>query len=112
MHKKRVLNVDQKMLNFLEKQDKKDNDSDAKNVSKALFGKMFITKDIVKNIGSNYGLKKVTVFVNYANYLDTVILRLKELRDIGLTKLLKCIGITRKSNTSFTMELIFIKMGA
>ena len=74
MYKKLVLNVNQIKLNFSAKLYKTNNDSDVKNVSKVLFGKTLITKDIVKNIGSNFGLKKVTAFVNFANYPDTVIL--------------------------------------
>lgn len=112
MHKKLVLNVDQKTLNCVAKQDKINNGFDAKHVIKRLSGEIFTIKNIVKNIGSNCGLKRVTVSVNYANYLDTALLNLQALKDIGLTKNLKYIGITKKLNTSFTMEPIFIKMGA
>ena len=110
MNKKLVPSVDQIKLNFLGKPDKKSNDSDARNVLRVLSGKILITKDTVKNIGSNYGLKKVTAFVSFANYLDTVTLNLKELKDTGLTNLLKSNGTIKRLNTLFTMGPIFIKM--
>ena len=111
MHKKHVLNADRKMLNFLERRDRINNDSDVKNVLKLLYGKIFITNDIRKNIGSNCGLKKVTVFVNFANYLDIVILKLRVLNDTGLAGLQIKTGIIKRSSILFTMEPIFTKTG-
>lgn len=109
MHKKHVLNVDRRTLNFSEVQDKRSNGFDVKRVRKLLYGKISAIKDIVKNIGSGYGLKKVTVFVNYVTCRGTVILKLKALRNIGSIKLHKSITIIKRLNTSFTMEPIFIK---
>ena len=110
MNKKLVPSVDQIKLNFSVKPNKKSNDSDARNVLKVLFGKILITKDIVKNIGSNYGLKKVTAFVSFANYQDIALLSLKGSKDIGLAKLLKNYKTTSTLNMSFMMAPIFIKM--
>ena len=109
MHKKDVLNVDQKTLSYLAKQSKTNNGFDVKYVIKLLFGKILTIKGIVKNTGLNYGLKKVIVFVSFANYPDTVTLNLKQLRDIGLINPLKSNGIIKRLNALFTMEPIFIK---
>ena len=98
MHKKLVLGADQGTLNFLVKQDKINNGFDVKHVIKLLYGKTFTIKDIVRNIGSSYGLKKVIAFVNYVNYLDTVILNLKALKSIGLIKYPKSAGIIKTLN--------------
>ena len=110
MYKKLVLNADQKTLNFLGKQDNKNDGFDVNPVTKLSYGKILKIKGIAKNIGSNYGLKKVIVFVNFANYLDTVILNLRELKSTGLVRPLKNSGIIKKLNTLFTMEHISIKL--
>ena len=110
MNKKIVLTVDQIKLNSSEKLNKINSGSDAKNVLKALFGKILLIKNTVKNIGSNYGLKKAIVFVNFLNCLDIVLLNLKESRNIGLIKPPKNNGIIRKLSTLFAMQPIFIKM--
>ena len=110
MYKKLVLTVDQKTLSSLEKQDNKNNDSDVNSVTKLSYGRILKIKGIAKNIGSNYGLKKVIVFVNFANYLDTVILNLRELKSTGLGRPLKNSGIIKKLNTLFTMEHISTKL--
>ena len=112
MYKKLVLNAGQKTLSSLEKQGAKNNGSDVNRVTKLSYGKIFKIKSIAKNIGSNSGLKKATAFVSFANYPDTVILNLKELRNIGLIKFLKNNGIIKRLNTSFMMEHIFIKLAA
>ena len=110
MHKKAVLNVDQETLSFSAKRNRINNASDVTHVKKLSFGEISLTKNIVKNIGSNYGLKKVIVSANFVTYLDIVILRLKALRNIGLIKLLKNIGTIKQSNTLSMMGPIFIKM--
>src|SRR5437868_11718177 len=109
MNKKHVPNVDQRRLNFLVKRDKVNSDSDAKNVLKLLYERIFITNGIAKNIGSSYGLKKVTVFVNSVIYRVTVILKLNVLKGIGLINCLQRYRDYEKSSILSTMELIFIK---
>lgn len=109
MHKKAVLNVAQETSSFSAEQNKINNAFDATHVKKLSFGKTLLTRNIVKSIGSNYGLKKAIAFANFATYLDTVILRLKVLKNIGLTKLHKNIGTIKQSNTLSMMEPIFIK---
>ncbi len=64
MYKKVVLAASRLELNFLVKLNKVNSDFGANNVSKLLFGKDRTIKNIVNNIGSNYGLKKVTAFGN------------------------------------------------
>ena len=93
-------------------QGKTNNGFDVKHAIKLLYGRIFVTKDIVKNIGSNYGLKKVIAFVNYANCLGTAILNLRALKNIGLIKFLGSSEITEILNISFMMEPIFTKMAA
>ena len=110
MHKKLVLNAAQKTLNCLVKHDNIDNGFDVKHVLKLLFGKIRTIKDTVKSIGSNYGLKKVTVFVSLANYQDIALLSLKGSKDIGLAKLLKSYKTISSLNMSFMMAPISIKM--
>ena len=111
MHKKVVLNADQKTLSCLVKQDKINNVFDVNHAVKLLYGKIFPIKDIVKNTGSNYGLKKAIAFVSFANYLDTATLNLKQSRDIGLINRLKSSGIIQRLSTLFTMGPIFIRTG-
>ena len=110
MHKKPVLNVDQKTLSYLAKQDNINNGFDVKDAIKLLFGKILITKDTVKSIGSDYGLKKVTVSASFANYLGIVLLSLKTSENIGSAKLLKSHKIINTLNMLSMMALIFIKM--
>jgi hypothetical protein len=112
MHKKRVLNAGQKELNYSVKQDSKNNGFDVKDAIKLLFGRIQTINDTVKSIGLNYGLKKVTAFVNFVNYPDTVLPSLKASKDIGLIKLLKTHKITSTLNISFMTAHIFTKMDA
>ena len=77
MHKKVVQRVAQETLNFLVKLGKKSNGSDVRRVIKLLYGKIILIKNIVRNTGSNSGLKKVTAFVNFANYRVIAILNLR-----------------------------------
>ena len=112
MHKKLVLNATQKTLNCMVKHDNINNGFDVKHVLKLLFGKILTIKGTVKSIGSNYGLKKVTAFVSFANYQDIALLSLKGSKDIGLAKLLKNYKTTSTLNMSFMMAPISIKMAA
>ena len=112
MHKKRVLNADPKKLSYLVKQDSVNNGFDVKHAIKLLFGKIVTIKSIVKNIGSSYGLKKVTVSANFAYYPNTVLPNLKASKNIGLIEFLKSCMITNMLSILFMMAPIFIKMAA
>ena len=109
MHKKHVHNADQKKLNYLVKQDIINNGFDVKHAIKLLFGKMLAIKETVKSIGSNYGLKKVTVSASFANCPDTVLPNLKVSKNIGLVELLKSHKITNTLSMLSMMALIFTK---
>ena len=99
MNKKYVIIVVQKMLNCLAKLNKIKDVFAVKNVTKLLFGKIFVTRDVGNNIGLNYGLKKATASDSCANYPVTVISKSKVLKITGCYLLhQKKILITLNSN--------------
>ena len=112
MHKKHVPNAGPKKLSFLAKQDSINSGFGARHAIKLFFGKILTIKSTVKSIGLNYGLKKVTVSVKFANYPGTALPNLKASKNIGLTELLKSHRITSKLNMLSMMALIFIKTAA
>ena len=112
MHKKDAPDATHRTLNVMVKQDCVNSDFDACDVSKHLFGKHLTIDTVVDNIGSKYGSQKVIAFVNCPLYLDIA----NQLS--GVLKTFGCLRYPKKaitmllSNISFTMQHIFIRMGA
>jgi len=86
MRKKDVHIANQKVLNITVKLDSINNDSDASNVLKLLFGEDLITVSVANNIGLNFGLLKAITLDNYANCPVIVIPNLKQLINSGFIK--------------------------
>jgi hypothetical protein len=112
MHKKHVPRADQEALNILAKPGKRNNGFDVKHVTKLLSGRIPVIKNIVKNIGSNFGLKKVTVFVSCVNCQDIAILNLKASKNIGSARSPKNQVTINRLNMSSMTAPIFIKTAA
>lgn len=71
------------MYSAMVKLDKTNNVIDVTNALKLLFGKDHTIKNIVNNIGSNYGSKKVTALDNYLTCQDIVTANLNVSKIIG-----------------------------
>lgn len=110
MHKKDAPYVTQKRFNVLVKHGKINSVFGANNVLKLFSGEILAIKDIVNNIGSNYGFLKATALDNLAIYPDTAVLNLKTLSAIGSIKRPKNRFVTRNTNILFMTAPIFTKM--
>ena len=112
MRKKDAPDATQHKLNVMVKHDCINNDFDACAVSKHSFGKQPIIDTVADNIGSDYGSQKVIAFVNCLLYLDIAYQLSGVLKTIGCLRSPKKATTMLLSNMSFTMQHIFIRMGA
>jgi hypothetical protein len=98
MHKKAALTAVLTPLYFTEKLACSNNVINACNVKEHLFGKLSIIAFCFFSTGSNYGWLKTILYGNYANYLDTALLRLPESRITGLIRFQRMRSITLRSS--------------
>ena len=70
--------------NDMEKPNKLSKDTDVKAAPKLLSGDDLMLNDLMNNAGLNYGLKKATVYANYAISQVTVGSSFSKLRTTGL----------------------------
>lgn len=109
MHKKDAPYVTQKRFNVLVKHGKINSVFGVSNVLKLFSGKILATKDIVNNIGSNYGSLRATALDNLVIYPDTAALNLKTSSAIGSIKRPKNISVIKNTNILSMTAPIFTK---
>jgi hypothetical protein len=83
----------------MEKLSKTNKDIDAKLALKLSSGKGLMPNDSKNNVGLSCGLKKVTAYVNYANYQDIADLNFSKSKTIGLIDRLTNLQIIPSINT-------------